>query len=438
MTHVDRERILGRIVHARGSVAHGVFRPYKGAAKYSRAAFLQDPAVETPIFVRFSTIAGGAGEGAGEIDPSRDLRRFAAMFYTSGGVFDLVGNNVPGFFPQDEIACPDCVHSMNMEPDPGLSNSASTYDRFWDIISLAPESLPMVMWVMSDRAIPRSYRMMEGFGLHTFRMVDAEGRATFTRWHWRSVVGIQSVRREVAANINRAGGADQYFHRHGLLDSIRAIRYPAWELAIQPIAEDKLRHLALDSFEPTKRPHEEQIPWVPIGRMVLDRWQNNFFTDVEHAAFHPGRLVPGIEVVDDPRCQCLIQHRAFSYTDRQLHHLGDAGRTSDESSRSDHYSQARMFWRSTTSPEQRHITSAFTFELSKIEAIAIRRRMLGHLDIIDPELGGRVADALGMMEQAQTVRPLQPERASRPWSMARRAGAGRARIGPGPSDPRGR
>jgi catalase len=421
VTHAEREQILKRIVQARGSAAHGKFRPYKGAAKYTRAAFLQDASIETPVFVRFSTVAGGAGP----VDLSRDVRRFATSFYTSDGIFDLVGNNIPGFFTQDEITFPDFVHAANRVPDRTVPNDASAHDTFWASISLAPESLHMVMWVMSDRAIPRSYRMMEGFGVHTFRMVDAKGRATFIKWHWRPVIGTQSVVWDEAVKIN---GVDESFHRRDLFLSIQAIRFPAWELAIQPIAENKLHDLSADLgadlFDPTKLIREEEIPLVPIGKMVLDRWQNNFFAETEHAAFRPGQLVPGIELVDDP----VLERRISSYTDTWPNRLGgsdladpeicgpespladigpDIGR---QPNRSDHYSQARMFWRSMTAPEQRHIASAFSFELSRVETLTIRRRMLGHLDIIDPELGRGVADALGMTGQADTVRPLKPPR----------------------------
>jgi len=456
MTHFDHERIPERIVHARGSAAHGTFKPYKAAAKYSRAAFLQDPNVATPVFTRFSTVAGGAGS----VDLPRDVRGFAVKFYTSEGVFDLVGNNIPVFFIQDAMKFPDFVHSVKMEPDRGFPQNASAHDTFWDFISLAPESLHMVMWAMSDRAIPRSYRMIEGFGVHTFRLVDAKGKATFIKWHWRPVLGAQSVTWDEAVKIN---GADQDFHRRDLFNAIKAGAFPAWELAIQPITEQDIERFDFDILDPTKLIPEELIPLVPIGKMTLDRWPDNFFAETEQSAFHPGHLVPGIEFSDDP----LLQGRIFSYTDTQLKRLGgpnfheleinrpkcpmrnfqrdgmarmqvDKGRTSFEPNTlepgpresprgfatfpseiagpkvrqrpetfSDHYSQARMFYRSQTAVEQRHIAAALTFELSKVETIAIRTRVLGHLDVIDPALGAAVADAMGMTGQADDITPVR-------------------------------
>jgi catalase len=454
MTHFDHERIPERIVHARGSAAHGIFRAYKGAAKYTRAAFLQDGA-ETPVFARFSTVAGGAGS----VDLPRDVRGFAVKFYTSEGNFDLVGNNIPVFFIQDAMKFPDFVHSVKMEPDRGFPQNASAHDTFWDFISLAPESLHMVMWAMSDRAIPRSLRMMEGFGVHTFRLVDERGRATFIKWHWRPTLGTQSVVWDEAVKLC---GADQDFHRRDLFTAITAGAFPAWELSIQPFSEEQAAELDFDVLDPTKLVPEEIIPLVPVGKMTLDRWPENFFTETEQVAFHPGHLVPGVEFSDDP----LLQGRIFSYTDTQLKRLGgpnfheleinrpkcpmhnfqrdgmarmqvNAGRTSYEPNSlepdgpretpsgfatypaqlagakvrersetfSDHYSQPRMFWRSMTPTEQRHIVAAFAFELAKVEAMAIRTRMLGHLDLIEPELGDGVADALGMTGKADAITP---------------------------------
>ena len=457
MTHFDHERIPERIVHARGSGAHGTFRPYKIAAKYSRAAFLQDPGVATPVFTRFSTVAGGAGS----VDLPRDVRGFATKFYTSEGNFDLVGNNIPVFFIQDAMKFPDFVHSVKMEPDRGFPQNASAHDTFWDFVSLAPEAMHMVMWAMSDRAIPRSLRMMEGFGVHTFRLVDAKGKATFIKWHWRPVLGTQSVTWDEAVKIC---GADQDFHRRDLYAAIQAGAFPAWELAIQPLTEADIERFEFDILDPTKLIPEEQVPLVPIGKMVLDRWPDNFFAETEQVAMHPGHLVPGIEFSDDP----LLQGRIFSYTDTQLKRLGgpnfheleinrpkcpmhnfqrdgmarmqvNKGRTNYEPNSiersgpretpagfttfpseiagakvrqrpetfADHHSQARMFFRSMTPVEQRHIASAFTFELAKVEALAIRTRVLGHLDVIDPGLGGRVAEALGMAGQADAISPVR-------------------------------
>ena len=457
MTHFDHERIPERIVHARGSGAHGTFTPYKGAGKYSRAAFLQDPGVETPVFTRFSTVAGGAGS----VDLPRDVRGFAVKFYTSEGNFDLVGNNIPVFFIQDAMKFPDFVHSVKMEPDRGFPQNASAHDTFWDYISLAPEAMHMVMWAMSDRAIPRSLRMMEGFGVHTFRLVDAAGKATFIKWHWRPVLGTQSVTWDEAVKIC---GADQDFHRRDLHAAIQAGAFPAWELSIQPFTQEQADRFDFDVLDPTKLVPEEVIPLVPLGKMVLNRWPDNFFAETEQVAFHPGHLVPGIEFSDDP----LLQGRIFSYTDTQLSRLGgpnfheleinkpkcpmrnfqrdgikrqqvDKGRTSFEPNSiepngpretargfvtypqqttgakvrersetfSDYHSQARMFYRSQTPVEQAHIASAFTFELSKVEAFAIRTRVLGHLKIIEPALADTVADALGMSGQADDITPVR-------------------------------
>ncbi len=457
MTHFDHERIPERIVHARGSAAHGSFTPYKGAGKYSRAAFLQDPGVKTPVFVRISTVAGGAGS----VDLPRDVRGFATKFYTSEGNFDLVGNNIPVFFIQDAMKFPDFVHSVKMEPDRGFPQNASAHDTFWDFVSLAPESQHMVMWAMSDRAIPRSLRMIEGFGVHTFRMVDATGKATFIKWHWRPMLGAQSVTWDEAVKIC---GADQDFHRRDLFAAIQAGAFPAWELSIQPFTEEQAADFDFDVLDPTKLIPEEVIPLVPLGKMVLDRWPDNFFAETEQVAFHPGHLVPGIEFSDDP----LLQGRIFSYTDTQLSRLGgpnfheleinrpkcpmhnfqrdgikrqqvDKGRTNYEPNSldpngpretprgfatypqpvagpkvrersetfADHYSQTRMFYRSQTPVEQAHIANAFIFELSKVETIAVRTRQLGHLMIIDPELAAKVADGLGMTGQADEITPMR-------------------------------
>ncbi|HEV7555213.1 MAG TPA: catalase, partial [Kofleriaceae bacterium] len=455
ITHFDHERIPERIVHARGSAAHGYFEPYKSLASYTRAAFLQDPKVRTPVFARFSTVAGGAGS----IDLPRDVRGFAVKFYTQEGVFDLVGNNIPVFFIQDALKFPDLVHAVKMEPDRGFPQAASAHDTFWDFVSLMPESMHMLVWAMSDRALPRSLRMMEGFGVNTYRMIDAKGAAQFVKWHWRPALGTASVLWDEACKIN---GADHDFHRRDLFMAIQAGAFPAWELSIQAVAEGDEHDLDFDILDATKLIPEEIVPLVPVGKMVLDRWPANFFAETEQAAFHPGHLVPGIEFSDDP----LLQGRIFSYTDTQLKRLGgpnfheleinrprcpmrnfqrdgmarvtvDTGRTSYEPNSlapggpretpagfvthpavapgtkvrersetfSDHYSQARMLYRSLTEPEQRHVVSAFTFELAKVETIAIRTRMLGHLDLIDSSLGNRVADGLGMSGRADVITP---------------------------------
>jgi catalase len=454
LTHFDHERIPERIVHARGSAAHGTFAPYPNARKYSRAAFLQYPKVRTPVFVRFSTVAGGAGS----IDLPRDVRGFATKFYTSEGVFDLVGNNIPVFFIQDALKFPDLVHAVKMEPDRGFPQAASAHDTFWDFVSLMPETMHMLMWTMSDRAIPRSLRMMEGFGVNTYRLIDEQGVARFVKWHWRPAIGSASVLWDEACKIN---GADHDFHRRDLFKAIERGEFPEWELSIQAVTEAEADKLDFDILDATKLIPEEIVPLEPIGKMVLDRWPDNFFAETEQVAFHPGHLVPGIEFSDDP----LLQGRIFSYTDTQLKRLGgpnfheleinrpkcpmhnfqrdgmarvtvDRGRVNYEPSSlapdtaresktgftsyprvaagekvrqrsptfADHYSQARMFWRSMTPPEQRHIVSAFTFELSKVETVAVRTRMLGHLKNIEPELHDRVATAMGMQGMADEVR----------------------------------
>jgi catalase len=455
LTHFDHERIPERIVHARGSAAHGTFTPYDTARKLSRAAFLQYPKVRTPVFVRFSTVAGGAGS----IDLARDVRGFATKFYTSEGVFDLVGNNIPVFFIQDALKFPDLIHAVKMEPDRGFPQAASAHDTFWDFVSLMPETMHMLMWVMSDRALPRSYRTMEGFGVNTYRLIDGNGVARFVKWHWRPAIGSSSVLWDEACKIN---GADHDFHRRDLFHAIQRGAFPEWELSVQAVSEVDAHKLDFDILDPTKLIPEEIVPLVPLGKMVLDRWPDNFFAETEQVAFHPGHLVPGIEFSDDP----LLQGRIFSYTDTQLKRLGgpnfheleinrpkcpmhnfqrdgmarvaiDRGRVSYEPNSlapdaaretpsgfashprlaggdkvrqrsatfADHYSQARMFWRSMTPPEQRHIVSAFSFELSKVETVAVRTRMLGHLAIIERALHDRVAETMGMAGMADTIRP---------------------------------
>jgi len=454
MTHFDHERIPERVVHARGSAAHGTFVAYKSAAKYTRAAFLQNGA-ETPVFARFSTVAGGAGS----VDTPRDVRGFAVKFYTQEGVFDLVGNNIPVFFIQDAIKFPDFVHSVKMEPDVGYPQNASAHDTFWDFVSLTPEAQHMVMWAMSDRTIPRSLRMMEGFGIHTFRLLDAKGASTLIKWHWRPVLGTQSTTWDEAVKI---AGADQDFHRRDLHDSIAAGAFPAWELLIQPIPAADVESLSYDILDATKLVPEEEYPLIAVGKMTLNRWPDNFFAETEQVAFHPGHLVPGIDVTNDP----LLQGRLFSYTDTQLKRLGgpnfheleinrprcpmrnfqrdgmarmtvDKGRTNYEANSlepngpretpngytsfaepmvgtklrqrsetfADHHSQARMFYRSQTPVEQQHIANAFTFELSKVSSKAVRKRQLGHLMIIDKELAATVADQLGMTGEADIITP---------------------------------
>ena len=456
ITHFDHERIPERIVHARGSGAHGYFQPLKNNAALTRAGFLQDPKKRTRVFVRFSTVAGGAGS----VDTPRDVRGFAVKFYTDEGNFDLVGNNIPVFFIQDAMKFPDLVHAVKMEPDRGFPQAASAHDNFWDFVSLMPESMHMLMWAMSDRAIPRSLRHIEGFGVHTFRMINADGQSTFVKFHWRPSIGAASLIWDEAVKI---AGADPDFHRRDLWESIDTGAFPEWTLSVQAFDQRKADSLDFDILDPTKLIPEEIIPLEPIGRMVLDRNPANFFAETEQVAFHPGHVVPGIDFTADP----LLQGRLHSYIDTQLSRLGGPnfhqipinrpvcpmrnfqrdghmqtavpeGRVNYEPNSlgpetpkenptagfasfadpdagpkvrvrsptfADHYSQARMFWRSMTPPEQGHIVGAFAFELSKVETLAIRKRMLGHLDLIAGELGARVAKAMAMEGAAEQLDP---------------------------------
>jgi catalase len=456
ITHFDHERIPERIVHARGSGAHGYFQPTKSLAKLTKAAFLQDPKKKTEVFVRFSTVAGGAGS----VDLPRDVRGFAVKFYTEEGNFDLVGNNIPVFFIQDAIKFPDLIHSVKMEPDRGFPQAASAHDTFWDFASLMPESMHMLVWVMSDRAIPRSYRMIEGFGIHTFRLIDAKGKSTFVKFHWRPAAGAASVLWDEAVKIS---GADPDFHRRDLFDAIARGDFPEYEFCIQAFDQKTADDFEFDVLDSTKLIPEELVPLEVIGKMVLNRNVDNFFAETEQAAFHPGHVVPGIDFTNDP----LLQGRLFSYTDTQLIRLGGpnfheleinrprcpmrnfqrdgvkrqnvpTGRVAYEPNSldpagpresaergfvtyadqesgdklrirsetfADHYSQARQFFRSMTEPEQRHIISAFAFELGKVETVAIRKRMLGHLMIIERTLGAAVEEALGMVGEAERLTP---------------------------------
>jgi len=462
ITHFDHERIPERIVHARGSGAHGYFQPTKSLARLTKASFLQDPKRKTEVFARFSTVAGGAGSG----DLPRDVRGFAVKFYTDEGNFDLVGNNIPVFFIQDAIKFPDLIHSVKMEPDRGYPQAASAHDTFWDFASLMPESMHMLTWVMSDRAIPRSLRMIEGFGIHTFRMINAKGESTFVKFHWRPLLGAASCVWDEAVKIN---GADPDFHRRDLFEAIEKGVFPEWEFCIQAFDQETADGFDFDVLDATKLIPEERVPLEVIGKMVLNRNPDNFFAETEQSAFHPGHVPPGIDFTNDP----LLQGRLFSYTDTQLLRLGgpnfheleinrprcpmhnfqrdglkrqnvptgrvayepnsldpvgpreipDSGFRSfaaqnaeDEQgdklrirpeSFADHYSQARMHFRSLAEPEQRHIVSAFAFELAKVETVPIRTRMLGHLMIIDEALGSGVAQALGMDGQADEITPAQ-------------------------------
>jgi catalase len=456
ITHFDHERIPERIVHARGEGAHGYFQSYGSLKKYTKAAFLNDPKVKTPVFVRFSTVAGERGSG----DLARDVRGFAVKFYTGEGNFDLVGNNIPVFFIQDAIKFPDLIHSVKPEPDRGFPQAASAHDTFWDFISLMPESMHMIMWVMSDRAIPRSLRMMEGFGIHTFRLVNDAGETHFVKWHWRPKLGNSSVMWDEAVKIN---GADPDFHRKDLWEAIDTGDFPEWELGLQIFDQKTADKFEFDVLDATKVIPEEFVPLQMVGKMVLDRNPDNFFAETEQVAFCPSHLVPGLDFSEDP----LLQGRLFSYLDTQLSRLGgpnfhqlpvnapkcpfanlqrdgihqmslQKGRVAYEpnsldpngpresmergfhtsvrpvegatvrvrsESFNDHYSQARLFYKSITPPEQKHLAAALTFELGKLETEAIRLRMLGHLQIIDRGLAESVAEKLGAEGKADKITP---------------------------------
>ena len=447
ITHFDHERIPERIVHARGSGAHGYFELETSLSKYTRADFLQKKGTSVPVFARFSTVAGGAGS----VDLPRDVRGFAVKFYTQQGNFDLVGNNIPVFFIQDAMKFPDLVHSVKMEPDRGYPQAGSAHDTFWDFISLMPESTHMIMWAMSDRAIPRSLRMMEGFGVHTFRLVDAAGKSTFVKFHWRPTIGSQSVVWDEAVKIC---GADPDYHRRDLHDAIASGSFPTWELYLQLFTEADAKRFDFDVLDPTKLIPEELVPLTKVGKMVLNRNPDNFFAETEQVAFCPANIVPGIDFSDDP----LLQGRIFSYLDTQLSRLGGPnfhqlpvnapkcpmhnfqrdghmqtqvprGRVAYEPSSlepngpresaaqgfrsfarpisgtaerarspsfADHFSQARLFFLSQTEPEQNHIVAALVFELGKVETVAIRERVLSQLVNVDADLALRVSRGLGL------------------------------------------
>ena len=447
ITHFDHERIPERIVHARGSAAHGYFELTKSLSKYTTAKILTETGVQTPLFTRFSTVAGGAGS----IDTPRDVRGFAVKFYTKEVNWDLVGNNIPVFFIQDAMKFPDLVHAVKMEPDRGFPQAGSAHDTFWDFISLMPEAMHMMMWAMSDRAIPRSLRMMEGFGIHSFRLVNADGASTFVKFHWRPKLGLQSTVWDEAVKLS---GADPDFHRRDLFEAIQAGDYPEWDLAVQLFTQKEADAFPFDHLDPTKLIPEELVPLTVIGRMVLDRWPDNFFAETEQVAFCPSHIVPGIDFSNDP----LLQGRLFSYLDTQLSRLGSPnfhqlpinapkcpyanqqrdghmqmqvpkGRVNYEPSSldptsarenaagfhsaavpiedgakgriraesfADHYSQARQFYRSQTKHEQAHIASSIVFENSKVGIPHVREAIVGHLRNIDEDLAQRVADGLGM------------------------------------------
>ncbi len=459
--HFDHERIPERVVHARGYGVHGHFELKKAIPQYSRARIFNEEGVKTPTFTRFSTVAGNKGSP----DLARDVRGFATKFYTPEGNWDLVGNNIPVFFIQDAIKFPDLIHAAKPAPDRGFPQAQTAHDNFWDFVSLSPESMHMIMWIMSDRTIPRSFRFMEGFGVHTFRLVNAEGKSHFVKFHWKPKLGLQSVIWNEALKVN---GADPDFHRRDMWDSIDAGDFPQWDLGIQVFDDEFAENFEFDVLDATKIIPEEQVPVEIIGTLTLDANVDNFFAETEQVAFCTQNIVPGIDHSDDP----LLQGRNFSYLDTQLKRLGGPnfthipinapkcpvrhfqqdghmamtnpkgranyepnswgsgdGAEEDRGPRAcstrgfesyqapvtgpkvrvrsetfaDHYSQARQFYVSQTPVEQTHMANALTFELSKVERMDIRKRMIGHLRHIDDGLAQEVSDGIGLDELPEKV-----------------------------------
>ena len=461
--HFDHERIPERVVHARGFGAHGYFETYKSLSDITRADIFQRAGEKTPAFVRFSTVAGNKGSA----DLPRDVRGFAVKLYTKEGNWDIVGNNIPVFFIQDAIKFPDLIHAAKQEPDRGFPQAQTAHDNFWDFISLTPESTHMVMWIMSDRAIPRSLRFMEGFGVHTFRLINAEGKSTFVKFHWKPKLGLQSVIWNEAVKIN---GADPDFHRRDLWNAIQSGAFPEWELGLQLFDQAFADKFDFDVLDATKIIPEEQIPVRRVGRLVLDRCVDNFFAETEQVAFCTQNIVPGIDFTNDP----LLQGRNFSYLDTQLKRLGSPnftflpinapkcpfatfqqdghmafsnprGRVNYEPNSwsgeqsgpredlqtgfrsypaevegrkqrirpetfADHYSQARQFYLSQTGIEKGHIAAALIFELSKVKELAIRSRMVSHLLNIDEGLAHSVASGLRLRELPKPADAARPTR----------------------------
>lgn len=449
MTHFDHERIPERVVHARGYAAHGYFELYESMKEYTKAGFLQDPSVKTPVFVRFSTVAGSRGSA----ETVRDVRGFATKFYTEEGNYDLVGNNMPVFFIQDAIKFPDLIHAVKPEPHNEMPQAASAHDTFWDFIANNQESAHMIMWHMSDRAIPRSFRMMEGFGVHTFRFINEQGKARFVKFHWKPVLGIKSLVWDEAQKI---AGKDPDFNRRDLWEAIDMGDYPEFEFGVQMIDEEDEFKFDFDILDPTKVWPEEEVPVKIIGKMTLNRNVDNVFAETEQVAFHPGHVVPGIDFSNDP----LLQGRLFSYTDTQLIRLGGPnfheipinrpvcpfhnnqrdgysrmtinpgpvsyhknsidqntpstateeeggyvhyqekveGRKVQRRSDSfkDHFSQARLFWNSMTEVEREHIKEAFSFELGKVQSKDIKQQVVNMFANVSGQLAMAIADAIGV------------------------------------------
>jgi catalase len=461
--HFDHERIPERVVHARGYGAKGYFENYESLADVTKADLFQQAGQKTDAFVRFSTVAGNKGSA----DLARDVRGFAVKLYTKEGNWDIVGNNIPVFFIQDAMKFPDLIHAAKAEPDRGFPQAQTAHDNFWDFASLMPESTHMLMWIMSDRAIPRSFRFMEGFGVHTFRLVDAAGRSTYVKFHWKPKGGLQSVVWDEAVKIN---GADPDFHRRDLWDAITQGDAPEWELGMQLFDDEFADSFDFDVLDATKIVPEELVPVRPVGRLVLDQVVENFFAETEQVAFCTQNVVPGVDFTNDP----LLQGRNFSYLDTQLKrlggpnfthlpvnaprcpfanfqqdghmamvnpstranyepnswgaeeggpredpergfesvpvHEGGAKRRLRPESFADHHSQARQFWVSQTPVERDHVVAAFTFELSKVETPAIRTRMVANLRNVDEELARRIADGLGLAELPEAAPAATPTR----------------------------
>lgn len=449
LTHFDHERIPERVVHARGFGVHGYFQVYKPMTKYTKAKFLQDPSIKTPVFVRFSTVAGSRGSA----DTVRDARGFATKFYTEDGNFDLVGNNIPVFFIQDALKFPDLVHAFKPEPHNEMPQASTAHDTHWDFIANNTESAHMVMWTMSDRAIPRSYRMMEGFGVHTFRFVNDKGEAHFVKFHWKPLLGVHSLVWDEAQKI---AGKDPDFHRRDLWEAIETGNYPEFEFGVQMIREDEEFNFDFDILDPTKIWPEELIPVQRIGKMTLNRNVDNVFAETEQAAFHVGNVVPGIDFSNDP----LLQGRLFSYTDTQLIRLGgpnfheipinrpvaevhnnqrdgyhrmtiNRGQTSYHKSSlgnndprpvsqldggyahyqekvegrkvrarsdsfKDHYTQAKLFWNSMSDVEKQHIIKAFRFEVGKVRSKSVQQQVVDMFANVDLTLAEEIALGVGV------------------------------------------
>jgi len=458
LTHFDHEPIPERVVHARGSAAHGYFELYKSMEEYTMARFLQDPSKKTPVFVRFSQVVGSRGSA----DTVRDVRGFATKFYTEDGNYDLVGNNIPIFFIQDAIKFPDLVHSIKPEPHNDMPQASAAHDNFWDFISLMPESMHMIMWLLSDRGIHRSYRMMEGFGVNTFRFVNKQGRARFVKFHWKPRLGMHSLVWDEAQKI---AGKDPDFLRRDLWEAIEMGHYPEYEFGVQMIEEQDEFKFDFDVLDPTKIWPEEEVPLMKIGKMTLNRNPDNFFAETEQVAFHPGNLVSGIDVSNDP----LLQGRLFSYLDTQLIRLGgpnfheipinrplapihnnqrdayhrqmiNQGRTNyfpnslgggfptpapreeggyvhyeekvegrkirnrSEKFR-DFFSQARLFWNSLSGPEKKHLISATHFELGKVQSMEVRQRMVDLFNHVDHDLAKQAAMGIGVEPPSKSEAP---------------------------------